>query len=503
LLFAVALAVRILPATVRFVIGNDEGLFLTLGQNLAAGHGYTGDGLTTQIDFPPGFALFVAAIYALGSSLEWPARLNILLIGSLLPLAIYWLTRQLSDTKTALLAGLLTALHPALVLSQGNFESVAEQPYGLLLYTAWGLLWLGFSRRRLWAFGLAGLLIGMAHLVRWEGIIMGLVAAGIIVLVLRRAAVGPLVLFATGLALSAVPYALYLYQHTGSILSPKTMLTQLHATAIDASLDDPYAIEKYFFEPYEIWLANPRVPPEVVQENRLAPLQRYAGNVFLEIKLWFTSLAFMTILWIGPCLLGLWAMGRKQTLFLLPLFIPLAFIPASVVDPRYFLIPLPILMIFTARGWMWLQEHLPVWRLSLFSQPLSLAKLLLAASLALFILADLAGPFFYPRPVEYRAAGLALRQQIPPGARILARKRQLPFYANGVWVWLPFAELNGVLAYAESHQIDYLVLDQYTTPSLRPQLAYLLDPAKAPSSLTPLYVGDEVIIYQINWTVQR
>jgi hypothetical protein len=262
-------------------------------------------------------------------------------------------------------------------------------------------------------------------------------------------------------------------------------------------VDDPYAIEKYFFEPYEVWLANPRVPLQVVQENRLAPLRRFAGNVLVEIRLWFTSFAITTILWIGPFLVGLWALGRKQTLYLLPLFIPLAFIPASVVDPRYFIVPLPILMIFTARGWTWLAERLPHLRLPFFAEPVSLATILLAATLVLFTLASLVGPFLYPRPVEYRTAGLALREQIPPDAPILARKRQLPFYAGGVWYWLPFAELDGVLAYAAGHNIDYLVLDQYTTPSLRPQLVYLLDPANAPANLSPIYRGEDVVVYQI------
>lgn len=526
MLLVVALAVRILPATVRFVIGSDDGLFLTLGQNLAAGRGYTGDGLTTQIDFPPGYPFFAAAVYWLGGDLELPTTLNILVIGALLPLPVYWLAHQLSDTKTALLAGLLTALHPALVLAQGNLESVAELPYALLLYIAWGLLWWGlqtsevsktsevYARRwsRLIGFGLAGVLIGMAHLVRWEGVILGLVAAGIIVGVLRRAAVGPILVFLAGLGLFAVPYALYLYQHTGSILSPKTMLTQLHAAAIDASATDPFAFEKSFYEPYELWLANPTRPPEVVRESRSAALQRYAGNVLLEARLWFTSFGFMTMIWVIPCGVGLWALGRKQALFLLPLLIPLAFIPASVVDPRYFLIPLSILMIFTARGWTWLEKRLPALPLSLAgrgdrgegppfgfvtSRSVSLATLLVTATLALFILASLTGPFLYPRPVEYRAAGLALRGQIVPSAHMLARKRQVPFYANGVWDWLPFAELEDVLAYAAAHQADYLILDHYTTPDLRPQLAYLLDPANAPASLTPVYVGDKVIVYRI------
>lgn len=514
LLIGVALAIRILPATVRFVIGSDDGLFLTLGQNLAAGRGYTGDGLTTQIDFPPGYPFFAAAVYWLGGGLEWPTRLNILLFGTLLPVPVFWLTHQLTNQKIALMAGLLTALHPALVLSQGNFESVAEIPYALLLYTTWAVLWWGLTQRRLWAFGVTGLTLGAAHLVRWEGLILGLLVVGLIIFFLRWASWKPALFFSICLALFAVPYGLYLYQHTGSFLSPKTMLTQLHAAAIDASATDPYAFEKYFYEPYEIWLANPRIPPQVLQDRQTAFLDRYLDNLLFQARLWLTSLSMVTVVWLIPFLLGLLTLERKRVLFLLPLFVPLAVIPASVVDPRYFLPPLPAAMILVAYGWSWLEERGPFFRLPGLKQPgiggssgelrpllgMSLATALFAVTLLLFTLASLVGPFLYPRPTEYRTAGLALRSELPAGTHILARKRQLPFYAGGVWEWLPYADLEGVLAYAERRRADYLVLDQYTTPGLRPQLAYLLDPTQAPSSLMPVYVDPKgtVVVYRIN-----
>jgi 4-amino-4-deoxy-L-arabinose transferase-like glycosyltransferase len=500
IILIIAVAVRILPATVRFVIGSDDGLFLTLGQNLAAGRGYTGDGLTTQIDFPPGYPFFAAAVYWLGGGLELPTQLNILLIGSLLPLPVTWLTRQLFDSRTALIAGLLTALAPALVLSQGNFEAVAEQPYALLLYTGWGMLWWALTQRRWWGFGLAGLLIGAAHLIRWEGVILGVLAAGIIVLVLRRSSPGPVVLFLAGLLLFAGPYAVIVYQYTGSVLSPKTMLTQLHAAAIDASVSDPYAFEKQFYQYYETWLAAPHLPPDVVQENRTAFLARYAGNLRDEVRLWFTAASFLTVLWVIPFGFGLATMERKRLLFLLPLFIPLAAIPASVIDPRYFLPPLAVFMIVTAQGFNWLAGRLPSIRLPVIAQPVSVAVILLAGSLAIFTLADLAGPFLYPRPTAYRTAGLALRGTLPAGSHIIARKRQIPFYAGGVWEWLPFAELDEVLAYARSHNAGYLVLDEFTTPTLRPQLAYLLDPANAPDNLTPVYIDQAggVVVYRLD-----
>jgi hypothetical protein len=157
-------------------------------------------------------------------------------------------------------------------------------------------------------------------------------------------------------------------------------------------------------------------------------------------------------------------------------------------------------MLFAAQGWTWLMDKLPAWRLPVINRSVSLAGLWLAGALLVFLLADLSGPFMYPRPTGYRTAGLALRGEIPAGAHILARKRQLPFYANGVWEWLPYADLDGVLAHARREGADYLVLDQFTIPDLRPQLAYLLDPTKAPAGLTPIYVDDTVVVYQIEQT---
>ena len=86
---------------------------------------------------------------------------------------------------------------------------------------------------------------------------------------------------------------------------------------------------------------------------------------------------------------------------------------------------------------------------------------------------------------------------------MLARKRQTPFYAGAVWEWLPFAELDGVLAYAAEHNADYIVIDAFTVLVLRPQLVYLLDPANAPPVLTVVYydVAQGVVIYRIDGAI--
>ena len=500
-LLIVAVAIRLVAVNVRFVIGTDEGLFLTLGRNLAAGLGYTGDGRTLQVDFPPGFSLFAALVYLLGGGPELPSKLNLLLFGSLLVIPIYWLGRHLATEQTGFRAGLFVALVPALVLGQANFEAVAEPLYTLLLFTAWALLWRGLTRREVWTFALAGLALGAAHLVRWEAVVLGLIAVLLIIGGLKRAAFAPVLVFLAGLALFAVPYGAYLYQHTGSVVSPKTRITQWHSAALDAQPNDPFAYEQAY-DVYEAYLNDPHQPLVIPALTPLEFAARYFRNLLLELRLGLSSLSLMTPLWLIPAVVAVFGLPRRRAVFLVVPFVPLALIPFSVVDPRYFLPALPAALLLAACGWHVLDTWLPVVRLMLAgrSRRWPLVTLLVALTLVVFTAADLAGPFLIPQPTEYRTAGLALRGVIPADAHVLARKRQIPFYAGATWEWLPYGDLNTVLAYAASHDADYLVLDAATTPSLRPQLAYLLDPAAAPAGFTPVYVSDvgpKVVVYRL------
>jgi hypothetical protein len=537
LLILIAVLARVLAVSVRFVIGTDEGLFLTLGRNLAAGLGYTGDGRTLQVDFPPGFSLFAALVYLLGGWPELPTQINILVFGSLIVVPIYWLGRHLATEQTGFRAGLFVALLPALTLAQGNFEAVAEPLYSLLFFTGWALVWRGLTRREAWTFALAGLALGAAHLVRWEAVILGGLAAVMIGLGLWRKGepeappaarqyhgertglaappralpgwltwklsqpVAAAAVFLAGLALFAVPYGLYLYSHTGSFTSPKTRITLWHAAALDASAHDPLAYEKAY-DTYETFLNNPRAPLPVPSLSLGELAARYARNLGLQLNLWLTSLSLMTPLWIVPALVGAARMPRTRAAFLLVPFVPLALIPLSVMDPRYFQPALPAAMLLAAGGWTILDNYLPVARFMLAgrSRRWPTASLGVTLTLAAFAAGSLAGPFLFPSPTEYRAAGLALQGMVPEGAHMLARKRQIPFYANGTWEWLPYGDLETVLDYAAAHEAEYLVLDEATI-HLRPQLRPLLtSPLDAPPSLEPIYhadAGPRVVVYRI------
>jgi len=523
-----ALLVRILPASVHFVVGTDEALYLTLAQHLAAGHGFTADGAHPHSEFDPGYPLFAALIYRLTGTddftvappspaeaairaLELPARLNILLLGSLLALPIYFLARAFEQngegrTGIAWRAGLLTATLPALALGARNLEAASEQLYSPALWFGWLWLWLGIEKRRWNFFALSGLSFGLAHLTRWEG----LLSAGVAGLLLVAAALpsrGPgtplrprsWLLFLGGVLLLAGPYAAYQTARTGTIFSSKAIIHQLHGEALASS--DPFAWERAYAN-YERARDDPGLYPPLpiyLWEHRAQTALNYARNTLTQIRLIFASPTFMFVIWLPLAIIGARRLARPQSLFLAATLFPLIIFPLSVVDARYLLPLAPGALIWAAAGLAradgWLRERL--------SRRFNVNVPLLTAGLcAAFIAADLVGTFLIPAPTEYQALGEWMRANgVGRGEGVMARKRPVPFYAGARWEWLPFTDTAGLLDYAAERGARYVVIDERTVPTLRPQLAYLLDPAEAPDNLElvmEISEGDKkILLYRI------
>lgn len=533
-----AFAVRVLPATLNYVIGTDEALYLTLAGHLAAGDGFTADGVHPHSEFDPGYPLVAALVYRLTGTLpfspaardafwlELPARLNLLLLGSLLVVPVYYLARAFSpgDPAFATRAALLTAVVPALALGVPNFEAASEQLYSLALWCAWLFLWLGLARRRAFWFLLAGLGFGIAHLTRWEGLVSAGAALVVTLVAFRPAATIPIrQLAAASLALLigvlfiAAPYAAYQTARTGSIFSTKSIVHQLHGEALASP--DPFAWEKAY-DNYERVRDNPGLYPPLpvyLWEHRELTAVNYVKNTITQLRLIFTSPTFLFVLWLPFALLGArlesefspctaggkFRTPRRRNLFLAASLLPALIFPLSVVDARYLLPLFPAGMLWTARGLAPADRTVSA-RLARTADRLPVVRFFLrgpltALLLALFVAADLTAPFFIPRPTEYRDAGLALRGALPPQAPVLMRKRQFAFYANVSYESLPFADLPGVLDYAAKKGASYIVVDERTTPATRPMLVYLLTPPPPP----PLELfyrtssGVPLIVYQI------
>jgi len=538
LALVLAVAVRVLPATWNYVIGTDEALYLTLGGHFAAGDGFTADGIHPHSEFDPGYPLFAAVMYRLTDTipfsptitandvwkLELPARLNILLLGSLLVVPVYSLARNFlpasaeEGKQLAARAARLTAVVPALALGVPNLEAASEQLYSLALWSGWLFLWLGLTRRRALWFLLGGMAFGIAHLTRYEGAISAGVAILITLVwffpqwraarnlsVLRYAVLIAALL--GGFLFLAAPYALYQTARTGSVFSTKSIVHQLHGEALASS--DPYAWEKAY-DNYERVRDNPGLYPPLpvyLWQHREQTVSLYARNTVGQLVLLLTSPTFLFLLWLPLAVIGALKFTRAQNLFLAATLFPMLVFPLSVIDGRYLLPLLPAGMLWAARGLGaaddWLRPRVNSWleRLRITRVYPNFARrytLTLCIS-ALFVLADLIAIFFIPRPTEYRTAGLALRGTITPQAPVLMRKRQIAFYANAAYESIPFSDLQGVLDYAKQKGAEYFVIDARTTPATRPQLVYLLDtPVVKPLEIAyESTSGPKVIVYHI------
>src|SRR5262249_49804114 len=112
----------------------DQYTYLDIARSLAAGKGFSvstdtwlaNAGAQTSI-FPPLYPLFVAlSFHIFGESLV-PIRLLHVLLSLIVVIAVYGIGLCLFDKRTAIIAGLMTALYPALaiyvrpIMSEGLF----------------------------------------------------------------------------------------------------------------------------------------------------------------------------------------------------------------------------------------------------------------------------------------------------------------------------------------------------------------------------------------------
>ncbi len=202
----VLIAPQIDPVLRRDPLYGDASGYHVLAINLLKGLGLTWDGETPTSYRMPGYPVFLAMIYLLAGPNLQAVRLVQAILGALTCVPVYIIARRLSGDVTATLAGLGVALHPLLIYMTGWLYSET-----LFLWLLWIGLWLlvrmldsGLLRRDV----LAGIVLGLATLVRPEIVVIPLFAVGIGVL-LRwpRMVLGSLVVVQLALMSVVLPWA--------------------------------------------------------------------------------------------------------------------------------------------------------------------------------------------------------------------------------------------------------------------------------------------------------
>jgi hypothetical protein len=186
-------------------LSTDERAYAALGRALSHGY-YDVRGMNDPLHWPPGTPLLFAVARKLGGvpdAVLAPAAAYWMqaLVGVALIIAVFALVRLLAGPWPGVVAAACVALYPPLVVITGDMVS---EPLGALTI-ALVMLALAWAWRTpaWWRFAVAGVLTGVAVLVRADLLILPLVLAVVVALTLRRTGVRAALLAAGAYLLAA------------------------------------------------------------------------------------------------------------------------------------------------------------------------------------------------------------------------------------------------------------------------------------------------------------
>lgn len=471
----------------------DAYYYTTNGQRLAGGYGFSEQVIWQFLDAPDGLptpshsywmpltSLLAAAGYWLGDGFRG-AQLPFWLLAGLLPLLAFVIGQQVGVTRwQAWVAALLTltgGFYTRFFNQPSTFAPFAWLGGGCLLLLAWA----GEDEKRPYLWGVAGLVAGLAHLTRADGVLL-LVTGGVVLAWQRRGwrALGWLL---AGYLLAMGGWFGHSWQTWGRPLS--TVGTQ---TIFLTSYDDLFAYGRSFH-----WA-------HLLDWGWSNILRSRMQGVWVALQ---TFVAVNSLIFLLPFVLwGGVALWRRQRVWLRPLLVYGVGLYAAM--SLIFTFPgqrgglfhssvalWPWLMVLASAGIQqavdWVAARLPHWQPERAGRIFS--GLFVAVALLLTLAVALGRADEDVETAVYQQFGALL----PSDAVVMAGNAPGFYYHSGrAAVSVPNEPLPIVLDAAAAYGVDYLVLD-----ANRPQpLADVYAQAQSAPSLTLLAVQDGYQLYEI------
>lgn len=437
---AAALAIRLLVAEFLTVIDPDGVAYVAIARE------FRSSGSPFDPIFHPLYPIAIALAEPLIGGWEAAGRRVSAFFGALVIVPAFVLARGVVGRQAALLAVMLLAIHPRLVLNSASV--LGEAIYTFLLVSS-----VLVARRGLVAgphalIALAGLGFGLAYLVRPEGAVylVGLIGVLLVMVVSGRARAGALLPWGAAAVLVfvavAAPYVWYLSEVWGSItLSGKIDHNLPLATG---PADEPSPMPRRILENAFLF-----------QKHALPDLLPW---VLLLLVLPGVLARARTPGWLG-----------RDGVLLAAALPPLASLGFHV-ESRIFLPSLPFVLPFAAVGMLWsavtLSDARRGWRWSLAL--MVLVALVLAPSTLQPVLRPDAGAALY------RQAARWVAETQPRDAVVLDRKPFIAFYSERRWAPIPRVGPNELVDAARRAGARLVVLDSRELPFDRPRLIPLL-----------------------------
>lgn len=513
-LFVLALAIRLFLIQAQPHIESDGVSYAGSGAQLIEGRGFSGI-------YPPFYPFMIGLFSLWFGDLELSGRLVSALYGAFLIFPLFFMARWAFGNKVALISCLLALAYPN--LCQFSCAVISESTFMFLFMLGLITSWAAISRNQPPLYLLAGLIWGTAYLTRPEGI--GYVLFMILIILTnlikekRIRWLGYLFLLAAGFLIVSAPYLIYLKRDTGQwTIGRQAGMNLALGESVGRNEDWGMAFEKCYFGlsedgrqvGYEMMLARPKGLGAYVLSHPAELARRYVVNLHLLNKYVIPGLfcPAVLILFGAGLFLGDPGRTRKASVLFLALVPYLAF-PFFIVDPRYFVPFVPIIIIWTARGIV--EASARIAELSKDSDSIAAERanrqgLVETALVAMVIISFI--PFTFRSFLRnetgasvYKEAGSWIRSNLPPGAVLVCRRPFLPFYSGKEQVVLPFAPLERIIQYARCKGADYLIADENELEERRDMRA-LLDEAYSSDDLSRVRAfkdksGKRLNIYQI------
>ena len=465
LLFLLSLGYRILHFFLfanKLVASSDATTYITYARRFASGNFYG----VLDTYWSPLYPILVGIVTCFTDRLLLPAIIVSVITGSLAAPLTYYLVKQSYGQREAFIAGIIAVFFPYLLNS--TFGLGTENPYLIWITGALILGWRGLISNSAKDYFFTGILVGLAYLTRPEAI--GYLLFFIIIVfckhlwqrnLLSRAWLTQISVLLLGFVILAAPYIFYLRSETGSwTVSGKTRknFTAMNLVGNDDSDDEDDDDESK---------SNPQFG-KVVPIKFLALQLRKVHEIFTEL------LPFFLIIFAA---LGLfkeqWSKKRfKREIYLISFcFLTVIGYVVTVPLTRYFYVLLPIFFGWIALGIVyfseWFSESVRVWLPKNLSDR-SNYKFIVILCL-IFIFGYMFSVNFYVRSArsdwrraayEERDAGLWLKENGKPSAKILSITKRPVFYAEGIRLKPNSKDTKEILSQIKENKIDYVIVSQ-------------------------------------------
>lgn len=528
-----AVIVRGVMARVDHVLQGDEGAYLWLGKTLVTGGGYQFFG-KPELHYTPFYPLVSGLVWLLVRELEVASKVCFVVFGSLTVWPVYLLGRRMYGRPTAWITAALVAVAPAVTSYVYFYGSMTEPLYFFLLFWGIYLAVVAMEKNRWWNYALVGLLFGLSYLTRPEGWMFPVITAVYVVVARwmqhrkwQWTSVGHAALMVVAFLIVAAPYLVFLRSHLGYwTLTGKTWMAHAQQRALmDGDLIefdrlswglDSTGLEVMYHSP-EKFTQHGLLDEIIADSDRFARHVlrnvRQMDSIFLSKRV----LPFFLFPIIGLGLFGTRWSGRRlrgEAYLLSMAILPsLAFL-IFTTHLRFYLGSVLILLIWAGQGIVELGKWLADTLRDAFSRLPDLDRrvrrweagivlaltLLLVSYYALIQPAAVADGLGHQR-YDYKSLGEWLGKNSPVDTTIMSRGAIVAIHADRNWVPFPHAAYDEVIRYARAHNVEHIVVNGEEFAVMRPELAFLADPALAPAELELVSVygknGDATVIYRL------